>query len=943
MGEAAETHAAQLTRSRPESLSHFFRYAAPAIACLGIAGATTALALGPDYPAVSQADCDSDASTRVLKPVTSPGAVRDARAWWLDRRTVLWPGAPDRGRYLLYIARNGGIDVDRGVIRGADEVIALRPAAPQQRNTIARRFAEPAPGMQLAVGVDDDARLTEWQRGEVVLVREEDGRAVDATGLQSPAALDDLYADRAEALRLGAYRTRDAGPVSTTFSLWAPTAHAVALCLYPGATQRSSAWQRMTRDATSGAWSLSLPATGAGEYYLYLVDVFVPGVGLVRNRVTDPYSLSLTANWARSVAIDLDAPQSKPAGWDHAPAPAAPAAPTDMVVYELHVRDFSASDASVPLAHRGRYLAFTDLRSRGMRHLRTLAAAGVTDLHLLPAFDFSTVPEVGCETPTITSSRGDDPEPQRRIARSSANDCFNWGYDPFHFTAPEGSYASNAADPVARVREFRQMVQALHGIGLRVGMDVVYNHTVAAGQDPRSVLDRIVPGYYQRLNATGAVETSTCCANTATEHRMMAKLMIDSVVTWAQHYRIDSFRFDLMGHQPRAVMLNLQKKLTDVVGRPVPLIGEGWNFGEVANGARFEQASQLSLGGTGIATFSDRARDAIRGGGPGDRGTDLVRRQGYVTGLHYDPNEQAPTTTPSDLRRAADQVRVGLAGTLRDYQMRNADDQVVPLRLLAYGDQPAGYAAEPGEVVNYVENHDNHTLFDNGVLKLPLATSREDRRRVQMLAIAINAFSQGIAYFHAGVETLRSKSLDRNSFDSGDWFNRLDWTLTNNNFAIGLPDERANGPDWPVLRPRLTAPAIRMQPQDIAWTNATFLDLLRIRSSSSLFRLRSAADIRQRLTFPNSGADQVPTLLVGQLDGHGYPGAGFAAIVYVINVDKQDHQWSSPSLAGQRLRLHPVQAAANAADARAQRAQFDSTTRGFLIPARTAVVFVADH
>ena len=229
-------------------MSLWLRYAAPAIACLGIAGATTALAAGPDYPDVSQADCDSDASTRVLRPVTSPGAIRDARAWWLDRRTVLWPGAPDRGRFLLYIARNGGIDLDQGVIRGADEAIPLGPAPPQRRNTIARRFAEPADGMQLAVSFDDAARLAELQRGEVVLAREQDGRIVDASGLQSPAALDDLFANNAEALRLGAYRTRNAGTASTTFSLWAPTAHAVALCLYPGAAQRSSRSMRRETD-----------------------------------------------------------------------------------------------------------------------------------------------------------------------------------------------------------------------------------------------------------------------------------------------------------------------------------------------------------------------------------------------------------------------------------------------------------------------------------------------------------------------------------------------------------------------------------------------------------------------------------------------------------------------------------------------------------------------
>jgi pullulanase/glycogen debranching enzyme len=243
-----------------------------------------------------------------------------------------------------------------------------------------------------------------------------------------------------------------------------------------------------------------------------------------------------------------------------------------------------------------------------MRHLRALAEAGLSDVHLLPVFDLASVPERGCSVPAITTPRrGDDEKPQAAVVKEAARDCFNWGYEPFHFTAPEGSYASDADDGAVRIREFRAMVQALHRIGLRVGMDVVYNHTTASGQQARSVLDRIVPGYYHRLDANGGVERSTCCANTATENAMMARLMIDSAETWVRGYGIDSFRFDLMGHQPRAAMQALQQRVDAAAGRHVELIGEGWNFGEVADGKRFEQASQLSLANSGIGTFSDRA------------------------------------------------------------------------------------------------------------------------------------------------------------------------------------------------------------------------------------------------------------------------------------------------------------------------------------------------
>ncbi len=482
-------------------------------------------------------------------------------------------------------------------------------------------------------------------------------------------------------------------------------------------------------------------------------------------------------------------------------------APTDAVIYELHVRDFSIGDSTVRPDYRGKYLAFTLDDTDGMRHLKSLAAAGITDVHLLPVFDFGSVPETGCVTPTPVGTP-DGESQQQSVSAVSARDCFNWGYDPVHFTAPEGSYATDSADGAVRVVEFRRMVQALHRAGLRVGMDVVYNHTYASGQDSWSVLDRIVPGYYHRLDEAGRVTTSTCCANTATEHRMMAKLMADSAVTWAREYRIDSFRFDLMGHQPRAAMEELQQRVNAATGRDVLLIGEGWNFGEVADGARFVQASQLSLNGSGIATFSDRARDAIRGGGAGDNDARQVSVQGYVNGLHYDPNADAPATvTATDLMRTADMVRVGLAGSLRSYRLPTFDGRDTLLEQIPYaGNQPAGYVTAPGEVVNYVENHDNQTLYDLHAFKLPLGTSSTDRARAQILAAALNAFSQGIAYYHAGIELLRSKSMDRNSFDSGDWFNRIDWTGQDNFFGTGLPPAKDNAASWPLMRPRLADP-----------------------------------------------------------------------------------------------------------------------------------------
>src|SRR3712207_2959566 len=265
------------------------------------------------------------------------------------------------------------------------------------------------------------------------------------------------------------------------------------------------------------------------------------------------------------------------------------------------------------------------------------------------------------------------------------------------------------------------MVQCLNRVGQRAVIDVVYNHTPAAGQDPKSILDRVVPGYYQRLNpATGSVETSTCCSNTATEHAMMEKLMVDSVVTWAKQYKLDGFRFDLMGHQPKSAMQNVRRALNrltlakdGVDGRRIYLYGEGWNFGEVANNARFVQASQLNMAGTGIGTFNDRLRDAVRGGGPFDADP---RLQGFASGLLTDPNAAAVNAT-EDQQRARlllyqDQIRGGLTGTLRDYAFVDRQGRTVKGSDVDYNGSPTGYTADPSEVITYVDAHDNETLFD---------------------------------------------------------------------------------------------------------------------------------------------------------------------------------------------------------------------------------------
>ena len=528
-----------------------------------------------------------------------------------------------------------------------------------------------------------------------------------------------------------------------------------------------------------------------------------------------------------------------------------------------------------------------------MAHLAALSAAGLNTLHVLPAFDFSTVDDVksdwqspACDLAALSVADPAGTAQQECVSAVAAHDGFNWGYDPWHYSVPDGSYAADPDGP-SRTLEFREMVSALAGIGLRLVLDVVYNHTVSSGDDSRSVLDRVVPGYYHRLSATGQLEQSTCCPNTAAEHAMMEKLIVDSVLLWARQYRVGGFRFDLMGHHPRSTMLKVRAALDSLTvaddgvdGRSLYVYGEGWNFGEVANNARFVQATQAEMAGTGIGTFNDRLRDAVRGGGAFDQDP---RVQGFGTGLYTDPNGTSTAGPPvaqiDALLLEQDRIKVGLTGNLRDFPLVDRWGNLVTGSQIPYGGSGTGYCAEPSDVVSYVDAHDNETLFDVLAMKLPVALTMPDRVRMNTLCLAVVALGQGPVFWHAGTDLLRSKSLDRNSFDSGDWFNRLDWTGASSVFGSGLPPAAENQERWPLHRSLLADPALVPGPADIAASRAAALDLLRIRFSSTLFRLGSAARIIERVTFPHGGPAQPRGVIVMVLsDAVGDPAVGDPAV-----------------------------------------------------------------
>ncbi len=544
-----------------------------------------------------------------------------------------------------------------------------------------------------------------------------------------------------------------------------------------------------------------------GDEYRWSVEVYAPTTGKIEvNSVTDPYSVALTTNSARSVVVNLDDDSLQPEQWAETPAPVVER-PVDRAIYELHVRDFSITDESVPEAERGTYRAFTR-DSDGAAQLRQLADAGINTVHLLPTFDIATIEEnrAAQATPAcdLASFGPASAEQQACINGIRDLDGFNWGYDPFHFQAPEGSYA---VDPNggARVAEFREMVGALHGMGLQVVLDEVYNHTAASGQGEKSVLDRIVPGYYQRLNAAGNVETSTCCQNVATEHEVAEKLMVDSVVLWAKEYKVDGFRFDLMGHHSKQNMLAVRAALDELTleadgvdGKAVYLYGEGWNFGEVANNALFEQATQGQLGGTGIGSFNDRLRDGVHGGSP------------VIGAVHSSSRASAPAwqATPTagrssgpqavrHLGQQTDLVKLGLAGNLRDFEFTGYDGVLKSGAEFDYNGV-AGGLRRPARRGHQLRRRarQRDALRPLGVRSCRSTLSMADRVRMNTLSLATVTLSQSPSFWHAGTELLRSKSLDRNSYNSGDWFNRIDWTGQESTFGSGLPNEADNGDNW---------------------------------------------------------------------------------------------------------------------------------------------------
>lgn len=873
-------------------------------------------------------------------------SIANSAAHWLDANTFVWN--VDRTmatKVQLHHSANADLAIDDDdKLNGQTLVLEETELTDAQKAKVPHLADWPAYRSTMTA----EQAKTIVKNQLVLSAHDAENKLAAASYVQAAKVLDDLYTsgdDDADEATLGLSYQGD----TITVALWAPTARTVALKLY-NAAKTLTATQAMTLDAKTGIWSYSgSKANLDRNFYRFEVTVYHPATKKVETvESTDPYSVSLSTNGRFSQFVNLADEDLKPEGWASRTIPTVKN-PEDTVIYEGHIRDFSIRDTSVSEANRGKYLAFTEMDSAPVMHLKKLAESGVTHFHMLPATDMATVNEDVTKRVEITDTVGElcavnaaakvcgqenaatvlldllkSYQPsgelaQQLVADMRATDGFNWGYDPHHFNVPEGSYASNP-EGVARIKEMRAMNQALQEVGLRVVLDVVYNHTNSSAVFENSVFDKVVPGYYHRYNpTTGTIERSTCCENTALEHKMMDKFVKDSLVLLAREYGFDGFRFDVMGHHPKADIL-AARELVRAVDPDTYFYGEGWNFGEVADDRLFEQARQANMAGTEVGTFNDRIRDAVRS-----------------AALFTEKNEDGD-------RQQQNYIEIGLAGSLKDFVLEDHRGNTGMASGVNWNSQPAGYAEDPADIINYVSKHDNEAIWDKLQLELHNAgvdLSLENRVRVNNIALAIPVLSQGIPFLQMGDDLLRSKSLDRNSYDAGDWFNFVDFTKESNNWNIGLPLAQDNRANWSVMAAVSTKANAKAGRDEIEFSSDLFNEFLNIRKSSNLFRLTTGQDVIERLGFHNIGKNLTPGLIVMSIDD----GTGLTdvdpehdAVVVVINGTSEQLSHAVPTAKG--FELHPVQVAS--ADLMVQEASFrEAATEGtFTVPAYTAAVFV---
>ncbi len=884
----------------------------------------------------------------------------DASAHWVAPDIIAWKNGDDSLHTRLQYA-DGIVAPEAGVLNGSFvnlEKTELPASVVEKNHNLEGYQAYQIPS-------DANLDLKKVLKGEAVLVAlDGENKVKKASRIQTAMLIDELYADKATQVNDLGVSATSAG---TTFKLWAPTAQDVKLHFWPKAGQ--GVWDEvpnivMDFDEETGVWSYTSDVSfEPGEAaYKYELSVYHPSTRKIEDLwVTDPYSLSLFSG--NSAIVDLNADAAKPEGWDNLKAPHSQATASDissMVITESHLRDLTVgSDKGVK--NQGKYIGLAEEDTAVANHLKMMGEYGVTHMELLPMYDIASInaddvlnnkatdedltgvefcARAGVESTEGVNVCGDTRPVYDILAETAANDSadeakvstfldkhvkdtdsFNWGYDPVHYQVPEGSYATSIADPYVRIKEIREMIAAIkNNYGMNVILDVVYNHTDGAGvEKDSSVLDKIVPWYYNRLNPeTGNVLADTCCSDSASEHRMFAKLMEDTLVTWAKDYKIDAFRFDLMGYLPKQVMVDtLANVRTRSGNKEIYFFGEGWDAGSAAAVMGGENnATQINMHDTEIGTFNDRIRDAMRGSGPFDHGDALIKLQGFATGRCTEMNDKRQELDPgytcvADATNEADYgmhplnwqdvIRISMAGNLRDYELMTYTDEVKLGKDISYWGAIAGYGDSPVNTINYVSKHDNQTVFDLIMYKAKKTNTMENKAKMQGIAVASVMFGQSPVFDQQGTDLLRTKYFQNDSYNTGDFSNKVNYSFDKGNEFIpgALVNKSKDEADWEAIL-EVSQYNSDVGPDVKAYMAKTYLAMAEIRKDHNLFYLGDPELIKKHVSFLNVGSKQIPGLIVMKITKpEGYESQD-KEILVMLNAAPEARSFNVPDIEGAR-------------------------------------------
>ena len=510
-------------------------------------------------------------------------------------------------------------------------------------------------------------------------------------------------------------------PTSSTFKLWSPEAEAVRLFFYENGQGGSALEMHSLELGPNGTWTITVDGDLAGVYYTFQVNY----QGAWLEETPGIYATAVGVNGQRAMVIDMQT--TNPEGWNEDTGPEL-SKPNEAIIYELHIRDMTIHPESGS-SYPGKYLGLVESGTTGPEGVSTaidhIKELGITHVHLLPTYDHYSIDETKLDSPQ-----------------------FNWGYDPQNYNVPEGSFSMDPYHAEVRIREFKEMVKAFHDNGIGVILDVVYNHT---GRTEESNFNQEYPGYYYRQWDDGQFSDASACGNeTASDKEMMRTFILESVKFWAREYHLDGFRFDLMAIHDVETMNQVATSLKEIDPR-LFVYGEGWTAGDsplpVENRALKAHAYQME----NITVFSDDLRDGLKGSVFDDLST------GFVTGA-------------SNLEES---IKFGIVGSIEHPEIDYA--------AVNYSDAP--YTNHPWQAISYVSCHDNHTLFD----KLTISRADLDQETItamHKLANAIVLTSQGTGFLHAGVELMRTKFGEHNSYNLPDSINQMNWSKKIENAGV---------------------------------------------------------------------------------------------------------------------------------------------------------------